>query len=1494
MPKFYVKSNLRTLKHLRRTLQWTLGILAGLYFCLILLLSFPTTQRYAGVLLGDALRKLWGWNIRIERVQVGLMTRVILDGVQLWDNNGKQILRVSRLAAKVDIFPILLENKVSISNAQLFGADARIYQESEGAKLNIQFLIDTFSSKNPDKKSNTSVHIGSILLRHVNAEWNQKWVPETPGRLNPSHIAVNDLALTAHIKLIDSDSINVDIRRLSFKEQSGLNLRKLTLRVEAGNSGLDVENLTLALRNSHISSNSIHADWGYFPSGYLHEWIETLRWSGTVQGEVTPSDFKFILPSLARIDDSIRLYLDANGERDNIHLSALRLVDRNSLINIDINADATQLSTNRNLALKVNRIYVASEAQKFVNIALGKEGTEISPILTNLCYVDLSGNASYQDGSWDAKSIIRCPYGEISINGNMDRDRALSLQLNTDGIELDKILYNNQKAVLGKVELSAELKGQIADDIRNSNLDFALDFPLLTVMNYPYLAVNLQGSVHNQIAQIEFKSNDPNATLEANAHIGGFSKSETPFIQTQFGIHNVCLDKLGLTQKYQDMILSGELSADIQGHNINDWVGEITLSNMAIQNSENPMRPVSMIIEQKYTDHDNRLLTIDSEPIQASVSGKYRLETIPRTFNEIASAYLPSIFPPERNSADAHDNVEFTISVRDTSLINRLAGIDLSIPQTASINGFINDDTKSIAFDGDIPLIHYGKEILTQTKFALSSTGQIVETNITTNRKMKHSDLNLSVKAVTTEDRLRATLNWNKNTPTTQSGEIDLTSTFHKDFNDQRIIQAWIAPSTINISDTLWQIHPSTIRVNNGVVDISGFRVSDASGRELRVNGTMSRSNNDTLHVNLNQINLGYIMDLVNFHSVDFDGNISGVAYAYGIFSNPKADGFLRVNNFSFNYGVLGNMDAHVQWGYKPMTLGVTSSIFDMDAQSQTSIQGDICFEKGKDGLDLMVHTQKFNMFFLNKFTHGIMDDVEGRASGWCRIYGPFNKIDLEGDMNIDEMHAQVPVLNTGFSLRNDSVRIRPGEFYLANARIYDQKYDSNSRSNEHQGTVTGWLKHDHFSRMTYNIDMDAHNMFVYNKPEYGENSFYAVVSASGKMTLSGGAGFLRVDMNGSPEEGCTFGYNISSPASLTESKFITYRSFSQKDSIPVVTDTPQASDTEKSISSDLFLNFSFMMNENCPIRLLMDKKTGDYIELKGNGRVMAQFHNKTGVKMYGTYRISDGVYKLSVSDLLRRDFKFQEDGTITFGGNPMMANLNLQASYSVYNVSLDDLGSANLGFHNTRVDCIMKLSGRPELPMINFDLDMPNASAEEKQMVNSIISTEEERNMQVIYLLGVGRFYSNSAKYNGNENQGTMAVNSILSSTLASQFNQLLSNAVGNTNWNFGANLKTGQLGWHDMDVSGLISGRMFNNRLLFNGNIGYRSTYYSQRNFIGDVDVQYLLTRNGSVAIKAYNKTNDRYFVQSSLTTQGIGIQLQKDFNRFSDLFRWTRRRH
>lgn len=107
--------------------------------------------------------------------------------------------------------------------------------------------------------------------------------------------------------------------------------------------------------------------------------------------------------------------------------------------------------------------------------------------------------------------------------------------------------------------------------------------------------------------------------------------------------------------------------------------------------------------------------------------------------------------------------------------------------------------------------------------------------------------------------------------------------------------------------------------------------------------------------------------------------------------------------------------------------------------------------------------------------------------------------------------------------------------------------------------------------------------------------------------------------------------------------------------------------------------------------------------------------------------------------------------------------------------------------------------------------------------------------NMQILYLLGIGKFYMEN---NTGERQSSDMMSSVLSSTLSGQLNNMLSQIIDNNNWNIGTNLSTGEKGWTDMEVEGILSGQLLNNRLIINGNFGYRDNPMANTNFVGDFE--------------------------------------------------------
>jgi hypothetical protein len=190
--------------------------------------------------------------------------------------------------------------------------------------------------------------------------------------------------------------------------------------------------------------------------------------------------------------------------------------------------------------------------------------------------------------------------------------------------------------------------------------------------------------------------------------------------------------------------------------------------------------------------------------------------------------------------------------------------------------------------------------------------------------------------------------------------------------------------------------------------------------------------------------------------------------------------------------------------------------------------------------------------------------------------------------------------------------------------------------------------------------------------------------------------------------------------------------------------------------------------------------------------------------------------------------------------------------------------------------------------PEISFDIELPTLTQDVTRKVKSIVSTEDMMNRQIVYLLALNRFYTPEYMGGGSNNE----LVSIASTTLSSH----LSNILGqiSDNWSFSPNIRSDNGDFSDMEIDLALSSQLLNNRLLLNGNFGYRDRTTSSTTFIGDFDLEYLLNKRGSFRLKAYNHYNDQnYYLKSALTTQGIGVVYKHDFTRWFNFLRKRRKK-
>lgn len=1453
---------------LKRIINITIWTIIGLYTAIVILLHIPFIQTFVGERVADALCHKFGTKVSIGRVDLGFVNRLIIDDTEMQDQQGKQMLRVSRISVKIDLLA-LANGEIEITSAQFFGLQANLYKATADSKPNFQFVVDSLASKDTTKqKTPLNLQINSLIIRNGSVSWRVLSRAYNSGKFSPDNINAHNISAHIIINRITDDSLNVKVKRIALEERCGLKLKALSLHAIYGPKGASINDFNLELPSTLIQSENISASF-HKKEGKIE--MPSLKFNGSINApRISLADIAGFVPKLSAAKEPISLKVNFNGSGDQIAVTRLELANEKHSLQLIANGGIKNYMEKMSWFANVSELSANHEA--IASIVATATGKDVPAVVTRIGDISLSGHAYGDKNRLTANVKLATSLGDIKLVLNKS-SKNIKADIETKGFDVGKLADNK---TLGHVSANLNIHGTSKDNLAAAGRVYDFDFN-----GYKYHDIQLNASYRNKIVEGKIGIDDPNADIDVNGLLNIATK--TPLLKVEASVNNFAPHALGLTPKWQSTAFAANINCDIKGNNINNANGMVEVSNFKMQSPENEYALNNVTVKTGF-EGENHYLNLESDFGTVNINGQFNYNTIARSALNMVASKLPTIPGLTRHPQKEHNDFTINASISDTQWMKNLLGIPLEIHRPLNINGELDDKREKINLWCDVPSFTYNGNRFRDAFINIESPSDTLKADIRIKKLAnKGKFIALNLRAGASDNHLNTSLSFSNNDRHPLKGVINASTVFAKDDDGVSTAYIDVLPSRATIGDTTWQVAPSAIVYSKNRLKVDGFSISH-DNQMLAINGTATKSLEDSLLVTLNDIDVSYVLNLVNFHSVDFFGMASGEARVAGAFNGkPLLTADLQVKDFKFESGRMGTLYANVNYDVDEGRINIDAIAQDEDGR-HTDINGYV--SPKHNYIDLGIDAHRTRAEFMESFCGSFMDNVDADINGKLNVVGPLNNINLVGKAVVNGS-VRMTALNTTYWMRNDSVTFVPDEIKFKGDTIYDR--------NGNIGIMMGSVYHQHLTNLSYDLGIKAKNLLAYDTHSFGENTFYGTAYVTGDCKIKGRSGEVTIDINAVPEKNSILVYNVADQTAIGSSDFISWKNHDVANNDSIDNDED---DNKVDISTNIRLNFLINCNPNATLKLLMDEKTGDYITLNGDGVLRATYFNKGTFDIYGNYIVDHGVYKLTIQNIIKKDFLFQKGGTISFGGDPYNASLNLKALYILNSVSLADL---NIGHsfsnNNVRVNCLMNITGTPNAPKVDFDLDMPNMSNDVKQMVYSLLNAEEEKNQQVLYLLAVGRFM---AQNSNNASQGdapqysqtSLAMQSFLSGTISQQLNSVLNNVINSNNWNFGANISTGTEGFNNAEYEGLLSGSMLNNRLLFNGQFGYRDNPNATTSFIGDFDLKYLLFPNGNLAINVYNKTNDRYFTRNSLNTQGVGVVMKKDFTKFSDLFFWRKK--
>lgn len=1418
--------------------------------------------------------------VSVGEVHIKLLNRLVINDFYIEDQQKDTLLYVDKVNAHFNLGK-LFNKKITIHSAefqQLFG---NIILNYEG-KPNFDFIIQAFKKPKTTQPQKFEFNIQRFELKNSSFRYTSQknYQPLPKDKFNIHQFQFDHINGEVAVNVAGKDNVSGSIKKFSGIEKSGFQLKNISSNFHYTNQSLQFPFLDIELPNSMIHLDSLQFD--YPKTEDLKNFNDKVHLKIPLHSSyVSPSDFSAFVPSFKNINGKFFIDAETSGKLSSMHFKNIQIKYGDSFsftANVDLNGLPDFNETF--IYADINDLHFKrADLQDFI-ADLTKRPVILPSAFNQIGTIRYKGNISGFFNNLVAYGKLKSDVGEISTDvlfrfGQSFKEFSYDGTFKTPGLKLDKILNNPQ---FGNLIFNINTQGT-----KKENNDFQgiieASVPEFQWKSYSYNNMIFNGNYSNSGFNGTFEMVDDNIATYFNGIID--LTQQSPTFDFHFKLSHADLNALNLVKKYPLALLSFDSKINMVGNPVDQLNGTIDVDNIQFTNHHKALN-VQKIQLTSRQEPDFTSLIISSDFVNGYMNGRYNYNTLPRTFKKLIQYYLPSLsFDYNSSTSQKPNYFNVDLQISNIKELTEVLQIPYTLKENSIIKGFVDERNNTVNLTADFPFFQKGESEFKNTTLLLQTENQQLQLTTNTQLKQKNGFMNIYLKALAGENVVSTLFAWQNTDSIKNAGEFQTVTQLRKE-NNKTFAQLSILPAQVIISNSLWNIHPSTLDFKpDGSICVHNFLFDNDQSQYIQINGIASKNQDDALEFKLKGVDFSFIMnDLVKLKALSLGGFFTGEATLYSALYQPFFEAKMFVKDYQMNHVILGDADLLSYWDKENKQIYSEATIVDKK-DTVATIEG--AYIPGKDSIDFIYDLHRISVEMLKPYLGSVVQNVKGFATGKLRMFGPTKKMGFHGDLFMEKAQVTMFFTNTTYFF-NDTIHMRRYSTEFKNITISDE--DGN------RGTLNGKLIHNGmFGDLTYNVTVTAKNLLSMNTHPEDNPIFYGKIYADGVVHVFGDENVTNLFVNAVSKPHTECNINIPTTATASESNFVNF--------VKKETDIEKEKKIETTIKSESTsntkVNIQIEVTPDAEIRLIVDPRAGDMIEAKGSGNLRFEFDNYSDIKVFGTYIIEKGNYLLTLQNIIRKEFKILEGSTMSWTGNPYNAQINVRGIYSL-TASLRDLldESQLMSIPRTTVpvNCILLMTGDLMSPTINFDIDLPSSDESVKQLVKSIINTKEMMARQIVYLLIFNKFYNPYLQQTTNApiGIGSSEAISFLTSTVSAQLNNLLSQMINSNIISIGIDYQQSESSSSNVQTQVLIQP---NDRLIINGNLGYRNDNINlstnTNKFIGDVDIEWLLTENGKFRLKAYNHTIDRYQLRAAKNTQGIGFMYKADFESFEDLFKY-----
>ncbi|MBP3551059.1 MAG: translocation/assembly module TamB domain-containing protein [Alistipes sp.] len=1451
-----------------------------------LLLAIPAVQNVVIDRAAEWAGAKLGTKVEVGRITVGPFNRIVVRDFYVADWDDDTLLYVKRADAYIGSLASMVKKNLVITYGNIQGGEF-VVRETERGTFAVKEITDQLVR---NRKENSGFRLDVLSLDASGVDFKLLRIDE-PRDAGVDFSKMHLIGMDTHIDnlLVKSGGhVAGDISRLSFVERSGFALSDMSGAFLVDNGQIEVRGAHLQTELSDINLNYLLLDgenWEEYKESFV-DYVPII--CDITESRVSSEDVGYFAPAIWNWKTTVRnaslamngAVADFEGKITHVTLDDGGVLQGSARVKGLVDVEHTEFD------IKVDKLNASTEEITYLlsTIAHLSLGESASHYVERIKGVNASGEFRGTIRDFKAKAKAHLASGgdvalECSMQNPAEGRKGVKATVKAAELDLATILA---ESIFGDVTFDANIDAELGDGE-----------PMLLKGDGQVEQLTLNGCNYNNlvaIADIEderiaasLSVGDEVLKLDAQA-ILDYSDRNTPLYDAVMSVEHADLHAMNINKRDSVAMLSANVGLSVRGASLDEMNGELRIADAEYETVGRGCE-ADLVVLSIESNEDARTLTLASDFADAVFESRTPYKNVIYYLKNLLAQYAPLLYDEEaRQNINTHvaeiGNEVAVLSVTTKEIDPLLSCLTdgLEMAEGSKVEMLVSPSENRFLMHASSDYLMHHNYLVTDIdvkagnasdSLALSLAakdiyaGMFHFSDVGVNGGAKDNTINVDAMFADSLRDLRGKLSARANVSRK---------------NNRRNLSILLNPSSVHSGDTAWHITTDGIDMDSSRVDIRRFAVR-SNTQELFVDGVASRSDKDSVYMSLRNFSLAPFTQITNRLGYEIDGRTNGYATVHSALKDTRVDARIEMDSVNVSGIAVPDLLLTSQWDF-----GRSRASLDISTIRDNNRVIEGYFAPSQMRYYARMQTEGVDMNLLDPLLESVITDTEGTAKVDLTISGERRMAELRGEIVVDSLATTVDYTRCRYSVPKATIKVNNNHLLTEKVPIFDK--------NGKEGTMSLDVSLEHLSNVEYNVDLRVNNMEVLNTTEHDNPMFYGSVFATGTGLIYGDKAGVKMDFVARSDDNSKFYMPLTDNSDISAADFLTF-AVKEQDTTSYVSRKKMLFESRQrrrtSGGDAMEITMSLDIRPNAEVQLVIDPTVGDIIKGTGEGMLNLRINPQADIfEMYGDYTIEKGSYLFTLQNVINKWFDIEPGSTIQWTGEPLDALLNIDAVYRL-KASLQPLLEGALTENNRSsravpVECFIHLTDRLTQPTVTFDIVVPNADSEVQNLIASALATPESKSQQFLYLIIANSFIS--------ESSNSMSSSIGASATAATGF-EMLSNQF--SNWLSSDDYKivlryrprTEQMS-DEVDFG--FSKGLVDNRLLIEveGNyiVDKTQVVNATSNFTGEAYLTWLIDRAGTLRLKGFTHTIDRFDENQGLQETGIGIYFKEDFNNARDL--------